>query len=245
MEFCQNTFSWGDYIEYVWDYWLKEGNLLVFEKTNPVGICHALASRDQLWIEGIRVSPNYRRQKIASELVRFSEKIGLENKVTTSFMLVETSNTASLNLTKLLGYSIIETWKFYSLLPRIMPGVSIQFEKTIDSKSYPMYVDSWRWFPLDDSSIEKLSAQNRIISSCTSDNNSLSVLTESRHFDNTLMATLFSNSPESTCNILSYLQNFGMEQNLKRIQILTQEELPSHEGLEHRFTFHLLKKSLV
>ena len=245
LKFCQNTFSWGDYVEYVWDYWLKEDNLLVFENYRPVGICHALTSKNQLWIEGIRVSPNHRRQKIASELISFSEKIGLQNKISASFMLIDTSNAASLNLAASLGYSIIETWKFYSLLPKSISDVPINFEKTIDSKSYPMYVDSWRWFPLDNSSIDKLSSQNRIISSPISDNFSLSVLTESEHFDNTLIATLFSNNPESTSNILSYLQNLGMETKFERIQILTKEELPIHEGMEHRLTFHLLKKSLA
>ena len=29
MEFCKTTFSWGDYIADVWDYWILEGNLLV------------------------------------------------------------------------------------------------------------------------------------------------------------------------------------------------------------------------
>ena len=247
LEFCQNTFSWGDYVGHVWDCWLKEDNLFVFEdNADPVGICHALTSRNQLWIEGIRVSPKHRRQKIASELIGFSEKIGLENKITTSFMLIDTSNTASLNLAIYLGYSIVETWKFYSLLPKTVSDIHIQFEKTIDPKLYPMYVDSWRWFPLDNPSIGKLAVQNRIISSPISDNFSLSILTESEHFDNTLIATLFSNNnPESTSNILLYLQNLGMGTKLERIQILTKEELPNHEGLEHKLTFHLLKKSLA
>ena len=244
LKFCQNAFSWGDYVEHVWDYWLKEGNLLVFENSSPVGICHALTSKNQLWIEGIRVSPSHRRQKIASQLISFSEKIGLQNKISTSFMLIDASNTASLNLAASLGYLIIETWKFYSLLPKTA-DVSIKFEKTIDSKLYPMYVDSWRWHPLDDSSIDKLSSQNRIISSPISDNFSLSVLTESRHFDDTLIATLFSNNPKSTSEILSYLQNLCMETKFERIQVLTKEELPGHEGMEHKLTFHLLKKSLA
>ncbi len=29
LDFCKNTFSWGDYIPEVWDFWIKEGNLLV------------------------------------------------------------------------------------------------------------------------------------------------------------------------------------------------------------------------
>lgn len=245
LKFCQNTFSWGDYVEHVWDYWLKEDNLFVFEDPNPVGICHALRSANQLWIEGIRVSPSHRRRKIASELVRFCEKIALENRAMSSFMLVETTNTASLHLAESLDYSVLQTWKFYSLLPKATHSPPIQFEKTIDAKLYPMYVDSWRWFPLDGDSIKKLARQNQLVSSFVPNGKSLSVITESDHFDNTLISTLFSSHRESTSNLLSYIQNFGMQAKLERIQILTRDELPNHDGLEHRLTFHLLKKSLA
>ena len=30
LKFCKNTFSWGDYVEKVWDYWIDEGNLFIF-----------------------------------------------------------------------------------------------------------------------------------------------------------------------------------------------------------------------
>ncbi|MDC8438309.1 MAG: GNAT family N-acetyltransferase, partial [Candidatus Nitrosotenuis sp.] len=42
LAFCQNTFSWGDYIQNVWDLWLSEGLFIAAEnKKAPVGICHA------------------------------------------------------------------------------------------------------------------------------------------------------------------------------------------------------------
>jgi hypothetical protein len=34
LSFCVNTFSWGDYIDRVWDYWFKSGRLLVAEDRN-------------------------------------------------------------------------------------------------------------------------------------------------------------------------------------------------------------------
>jgi len=39
LKFCKDTFSWGDYIEHVWDFWLSEEHLLLFEKQSPIGIC--------------------------------------------------------------------------------------------------------------------------------------------------------------------------------------------------------------
>ena len=55
LKFCQNTFSWGDYVEHVWDYWLNEDLLFVYEKKSPVGICHAFFLKNQIWIEGIKI----------------------------------------------------------------------------------------------------------------------------------------------------------------------------------------------
>ena len=77
------------------------------------------------------------------------------------------------------------------------------------------------------------------------DQNSVAIITESEHFDRTLIVTLFSNSDESSCEILSYLQNFGWEKNYERIQILTKEKLPTFDTLESKISFYLMKKSLV
>jgi len=53
LKFCKNTFSWGDYIEHVWNYCIYEGHLFLVHKQSPIGICHAFYSNDQIWIEGI------------------------------------------------------------------------------------------------------------------------------------------------------------------------------------------------
>ncbi len=48
LNFCQHTFSWGDYIQDVWNYWSSEGNLLIVEKEFPIGVTHALFSKNQV-----------------------------------------------------------------------------------------------------------------------------------------------------------------------------------------------------
>ena len=50
LNFCKNTFSWGDYIDRVWDIWISEPNsiLLVAEIENhikekkPIAIAHGI-----------------------------------------------------------------------------------------------------------------------------------------------------------------------------------------------------------
>ena len=245
LKFCKNTFSWGDYVEHVWNYWISEGHLLLAQKSDPVGICHAFYSDNQVWIEGIRIEKNSRRQNIASDLVKHAETIGLEKNLSFSYMLIDTENSISISMAQSLNYEIFQTWNFYTIEPKNNSNHNITFDKSINSKSHSHYVKSWRWIPIDDEMLESFYQQNRIVNSSVDNQNSVAIITESEHFDRTLIITLFSNSDESACEILSYLQNFGWEKNYDRIQILTKEKLPHFDTLEFKISFHLMKKSLV
>ncbi len=254
LEICKNTFSWGDYIADVWDSWKKEGNFLVVHDDNtPVAICHAsILKEKQVWIEGIRVDEKFRKKGYASKLVTESEKIGKQNQCPTSFMLIESTNTKSLELAKKLNYENFETWNFYYLEPKkINSEPDIKFanyeEKSpsvIFSSDF-FYVNSWRWIPLDDSMRLSLINQKRII--FFENNNSLAVaiFSDSMHFDRTLLVTLVSEKTDGLNEIFSYLQNFGYTNNYKRIQILTKlKSLPNFIGLQYRLKFHLMKKQI-
>jgi len=245
LKFCKNTFSWGDYIEYVWKSWISEGYLFLAQKPEPVGICHAFYSDDQVWIEGIRIDPTFRRQNIASELVKHAEIIGLEKNLSFSYMLIDTENSVSISMAQSLNYEIFQTWNFYSIEPRHNSNYHVTFEKSINPKSFSHYVKSWRWLPVDNMTLESFYEQNRIVNSSINNKNSIAIITESEHFDGTLIVTLFSNSDESVCEILSFLQNFGWEKNYERIQILTKEKLSDFNSLEFKISFHLMKKFLV
>ena len=105
LEFCKTTFSWGDYISDVWDYWIKEGNLLVLsENKTPVAICHSSFFDKQVWIEGIRVNEKFRRIGLGQKLVLESESLAKNKHCTISQMLIATNNKKSLNLAKNLNY---------------------------------------------------------------------------------------------------------------------------------------------
>ena len=245
LKFCKNTFSWGDYVEQVWNFWISEGHLFLGQKPEPVGICHAFYSDNQVWIEGIRIESTFRRQNVASELVKHAEIIGLAKNLSFSYMLIDTENSVSISTARSLNYELFQTWNFYSIEPRNNSNYNVTFEKSINSKSFPHYVQSWRWLPIDDVTLKSFYEQNRIVNSSIDNKNSIAIITESEHFDRTLIVTLFSNSDESVCEILSFLQNFGWEKNYERIQILTKEKLPNFDSLEYKISFHLMKKFLV
>ncbi|MBI2642891.1 MAG: GNAT family N-acetyltransferase [Nitrosarchaeum sp.] len=241
--FCKDTFSWGDYIQDVWDYWLSEGNLLVIEKQYPVGICHAFFSKNQVWIEGIRINSNFRRQGFASNLVRHIELLAQEKQILSSFMLIDAKNLPSLSMAKSLNYKIFQTWNFYSIHPHLNNSHKIQFGNVLNS-TVTHYVKSWRWLVLDEETLLSLLEQNKIIFSDKFGDVSTAIMTDSEHFDKTLIVTLFSGSQNNTLDLISYIQNYGAEKNYKKIQILTKEKLPFLHTLEHKITFNLMQKFL-
>ena len=244
LKFCKNTFSWGDYIKEVWDYWLSEGKLLVIEKKIPIGFCHAVFSKNQVWIEGIRINSDFRRQGLASNLIIQVESLAIQKQIPISLMLIDTENLSSLLMAKNLEYKINQTWNFYSLLPKENNSHEISFGNIIQNNEFSHYVKSWRWLPLDQETLSSLNSKNCIVYSKKGKNQSIAILEDSEHFEKTLIVTLFAGSKSNTENIISFLQNFGFEKKYQRLQILTKETLPEFRNLEHKISFHLMQKLL-
>ena len=244
LKFCKNTFSWGDYIKDVWDYWLSEGNLLVIERIIPIGICHAVFSKNQVWIEGIRINSDFKRQGLASNLIIKVESLAIQKQIPISLMLIDSKNSASILMAQSLGYQKNQTWKFYSLLPQENNSHEISYGNLIRNNEFSHYVKSWRWVPLDNKTLSYLTSKNCIIHSKKDKNKATAILADSEHFEKTLIVTLFTGSKSNTMNIISFLQNFGFEKKYQRLQILTRETLPEFRNLEHKISFHLMQKLL-
>jgi GNAT superfamily N-acetyltransferase len=76
----------GDYIEQVWDVWYSDPNgyLMVVEEEQDNGVIAAVshayvcANRNRLWLEGIRVNPDFRRRSIGTELIKKMVQYGKE-----------------------------------------------------------------------------------------------------------------------------------------------------------------------
>ena len=244
LKFCKNTFSWGDYIKDVWNFWISERNLLVIEKNTPLGICHVVFLKNHGWIEGIRINSNFRRQGLASKLITQVELLANKKKIPKLLMLIETKNSPSLYMARNLGFKIYQTWNFYSLLPEKNHSHQVFFANTIQNDKFPHYVKSWRWVPLEKETISKLISRNCIVFAKKQGTKAIAILEDSEHFEKTLIVTLFASSKINTLNIISFLQNYGYEKKYHRIQILTKETLPEFKNLEEKLSFHLMQKLL-
>ena len=160
-------------------------------------------------------------------------------------MLIDTENTPSISMANSLNYELFEIWNFYSLIPKIKSHHKIEFAKSVSSNLFPYYVDSWRWFSTNEKILSDLCAQNKVIKSSLDGKISVAIIGDYKHHEKTLIVTLFSGSFDTLSNILSYLQNYAIEKNYERIQILTKEKLSSFDSLEYKISFNLMRKSLI
>ena len=253
LDFCKNTFSWGDYIAEIWDYWISEGNLLVVEKNKqPIAICHASIYDDNLWIEGIRVHPKFRRLGHAKSLITECEKIAQKKNCTTVQMLIETNNSNSITLASSLGYSIKDTWNFYSLDSSSSSiGQKVEYSlsdlqiKSLLSENF-LFVDSWRWYKLTKKALLKLLEEKKILFSIQNNKlNGIATFCESKHFEKTVLVTVLFGNNLGLSNIFSEILLISKQRKYKRIQILTHlKSLPMFQGLEQKLSFNLVEKKL-
>lgn len=111
LRFCTSTFRWGDYIERVWDilYADPHGALFVTdskarkkneckkENNAVISVSHVYICpcRKRIWIEGIRVHPNYRRSKVATFLIRTMLEYGRQQGGKEASAIVTIDNVAS------------------------------------------------------------------------------------------------------------------------------------------------------
>ncbi len=102
LAFCQQTWDWGDYIEHVWDEWLNnpQGTLIVATiDGQPVGVTNVrMLNATEAWFEGMRTDPAFRKQGIASALFDAQVAEAKRRGATTTRLITEATNTASIRL---------------------------------------------------------------------------------------------------------------------------------------------------
>jgi ribosomal protein S18 acetylase RimI-like enzyme len=133
LDFCKNTFSWGDYIDRVWDIWIQEPNSLFLVAVNvnenkiekPIAISHGILIPEKIiWIEGIRVDPKHRSHKLATNISLHMLDYARKNGALYSSAIVSIKNEASKGLMEKLGFKVISTWSYLSIKPIVVPALN-------------------------------------------------------------------------------------------------------------------------
>ena len=103
---------------------------------------------------------------------------------------------------------------------------------------------SWRWIPLTNKIILELKKKNQIIESKIGNNLSIGIITHSKHFEKTILVTVYGSDQICTENVLSYIQNYAFENHIERIQVLSTEKFSSQKEIELKLEFNHMKKKL-
>ena len=102
LAFCQQTWEWGDYLDYVWDEWLNnpQGKLFVATKDGqPVAVANMrMLNKTEAWFEGMRVDPTFRQHGIASALFDAQLAEARHRGATTARLITESTNDAATRL---------------------------------------------------------------------------------------------------------------------------------------------------
>ncbi|HEX6647325.1 MAG TPA: GNAT family N-acetyltransferase [Nitrososphaeraceae archaeon] len=203
LDFCKNTFSWGDYIDRVWDIWIREHDsifLVAVVKENniekPVAISHAIIIPEKIgWIEGIRVDPKYRSQKLATNMSLHILDYARKNGALYSSAIVSINNEASKGLMEKLGFKVISKWSYLSIKPiALLPelkNLMIEYSTTtkvanlnqyqlilnflnqsdIFKASGKKFVNSWRWYDLTEDRLKMMINNRQVIILVNNDDN--------------------------------------------------------------------------
>jgi len=242
LAFCQNTFSWGDYVQNVWDLWIRDGLFIAAEsKKTPVGICHATFSKNQVWIEGLRINPDFRRMQYASNLILHAEKAAIKRRCRISRMLISMENRRSLNLAKSLGYHMEEKWWLYYISPKKMIHKARSASGHIKDLEGRTFSESWKWYTLNKSTISKLLKEKRIIVY----EGGVGIWNKSKIDKDVLQLGYLSGTRPEITQILRFIQNKGYGLKPKRIQILAPDWISLNgQDVDKRMQFCLMRKDL-
>lgn len=251
LAFCVHTFRWGDYIDRVWDKWLAEKNLLTLEQQGrAIGICNAGISPNQVWIEGIRINPSFRRKGYATRLVIAAESLAKRKRLGYSRMIIADNNKRSLSMAKKLGYHIEDKWWLYNLSPKKqnttvkLAASAKNLQSLIQSETYS---ESWNWLVLNEKTLAKLVKAGRVIIYHKNKKpQAMGIWNKTSKLDNDVMQLGYLAGTKSGVNgIIQFMQNKGYEEKSDRIQLLVQDKIKlSMKGLDKRMLFCLLKKEL-
>ena len=188
LKFCVNTFDWGDYIDQVWDLWFSDSNgaLIVAEnkirhtKGSVIAVSHVslCPNRKNIWLEGIRVNPDYRRRSIATELLSKMLSYGKLQGAKEASAIVGVNNLASQLMMENNGFNVISKWNYYSIdkaqefeRDNVRTAAFSDIKEVWDylkqSPTYKSagkrYFNSWRWYSFDSETLSSIIKDGKLL----------------------------------------------------------------------------------
>lgn len=117
LKIASHTWEGWDYVPQLIDEWLIEGGLFIAEENGEiVGLTKTtILSRGELWLEGIRVKKELRRQGIGKKLAFFQLEEALKQRPRIIRLSTAEVNIESIKLIKNMGFRKIKEFKYMEL----------------------------------------------------------------------------------------------------------------------------------
>jgi N-acetylglutamate synthase-like GNAT family acetyltransferase len=168
--------------------WFSESNgaLIVAEneirhtKGSVIAVSHVslCPNRKNIWLEGIRVNPDYRRRSIATELLSKMLSYGKLQGAKEASAIVGINNLPSQLMMENNGFNVISKWNYYSTdkaqefeKDNVRTAAFSDIKKVWDylkqsqiyKSSGKRYVNSWRWYSFDSETLSSIIKDGKLL----------------------------------------------------------------------------------
>lgn len=255
-EFCQHTWSWGDYIPHVWDKWLKEENGKVFVATVngvPVGISRVTIDKPgEAWLSGARTAPKFRRRGVATAItmkcLEYAKRMGAR----VARLVTESDNVAAIVAVQKMGFKPVAEF-LEMTLEKLLGGdggasswAGISQSDAIwrylqSSEVYRraagLYTVLYHWYSLDKRDLERFIGQGKaiIFSGQNGDVKGLILMDDavsSEWRENAVQTCYIDGNFEAVLDMAKFLLAYCQTKGIEKVYGFTVNHPPITEALE-------------
>jgi N-acetylglutamate synthase-like GNAT family acetyltransferase len=208
--------------------------------TVAVSHVHLCPNRKMIWLEGIRIRSDYRRRHVATELIKKMLEYGIEQGTEESAAIVSANNVRSQLLMQSNGFVKVSKWNYFSGHKThnslSTNGTKIRIADLEDSNSIfkylksseifklsgESYVDMWRWYPLDFTTLHHLIANKIVLVAENVDSTIIGVVVVNK-YDGEQFQILYLDTNANQLSVLKHLVIYAI--NLDYLKIKEHERL--------------------
>jgi GNAT superfamily N-acetyltransferase len=238
---CAHTWDDGDYIPEVWDLWLadRQGGLIVGELGQQVVALSKITFQPagQVWLEGMRVDPDYRRQGIAGQFLRYSIDHVRQRGARVVRLGTSANNTTVHTLAARAGMAHIASYLFWKAdsLPGGSPPVLLTSEQASEvhaflrqspilAHTHGLYHSYWAWQELSAERARHLLETGRLVGHLGADGTLLSLaIVQLEEHDDELWMGFADGSPSALTELAMAVRVHAAQAGAKKVETMVPE----------------------
>lgn len=248
LQFCTDTFSWGDYIDVAWDIWMKDrkGRLFIADSqsSESIAVGHAALCpyKESVWVEGVRVRQDHRKHGVASALIDAMLEFGRKRGASEALGIVASKNFASQRMMEKCGFQAVSDWAYLATDRQIARKKSEARLATVQDlddvlnylsasqlfrASGGRYMDTWRWYQLDKRALRSFVDRKRLLVTGRPITGVAVLNTEGYWDRKDLLQVVYldSSSSESLAELLTFATNLYMLGGFRRLHVICHQSL--------------------